>query len=196
MPVKIRLQRHGKKGKPFYWIIAADSRAPRDGKYLEKIGIYNPNTNPATIDLDVDGAVKWLQNGAQPTDTARAILSYKGALLKHHLAGGIAKGALTEEQAEEKFQAWVNEKEDKVSAKKEGLSKEQEAARKKALDAEKEANTKREAAANEAAEAEAAANAAAQTEEGEPEADVTTEVENETAAEAKAEEKAAGENMK
>ena len=196
MATKIRLQRHGKKGKPFYWIIAADSRAPRDGKYLEKIGIYNPNTNPATIDLDVDGAVKWLQNGAQPTDTARAILSYKGALLKHHLAGGIAKGALTEEQAEEKFQAWVNEKEDKVSAKKEGLSKEQEAARKKALDAEKEANTKREAAANEAAEAEAAANAAAQTEEGEPEADVTTEVENETAAEAKAEEKAAGENMK
>lgn len=193
MPVKIRLQRHGKKGKPFYWIIAADSRAPRDGKYLEKIGIYNPNTNPATIDLDVDGAVKWLQNGAQPTDTARAILSYKGALLKHHLAGGIAKGALTEEQAEEKFQAWVNEKEDKVSAKKEGLSKEQEAARKKALEAEKEANTKREAAANEAAEAEAAANKAA-TEEAE--ADVTTEVENETAAEASAEEKAAGENMK
>ena len=193
MPVKIRLQRHGKKGKPFYWIIAADSRAPRDGKYLEKIGIYNPNTNPATIDLDVDGAVKWLQNGAQPTDTARAILSYKGALLKHHLAGGIAKGALTEEQAEEKFQAWVNEKEDKVSAKKEGLSKEQEAARKKALDAEKEANTKREAAANEAAEAEAAANKAA-TEEAE--AEVSTEVENETAAEASAEEKAAGENMK
>ncbi len=197
MPVKIRLQRHGKKGKPFYWIIAADSRAPRDGKYLEKIGIYNPNTNPATIDLNVDGAVKWLQNGAQPTDTARAILSYKGALLKHHLAGGVRKGALTEEQADEKFQAWVNEKEDKVSAKKEGLSKEEEAARKKALDAEKEANAKREAASNEAAEAEAAANAAAaQTEEGEPEADVTTEVENETATQASAEEKAAGENMK
>ncbi|HSP12632.1 MAG TPA: 30S ribosomal protein S16 [Salegentibacter sp.] len=193
MPVKIRLQRHGKKGKPFYWIIAADSRAPRDGKYLEKIGIYNPNTNPATIDLDVDGAVKWLQNGAQPTDTARAILSYKGALLKHHLAGGIAKGALTEEQAEEKFQAWVNEKEDKVSAKKEGLSKEQETARKKALEAEKEANAKREAASNEAAEAEAAATAAAQAEEAE--GDISTEVENETAAQAKAEEKAAGENM-
>lgn len=194
MPVKIRLQRHGKKGKPFYWIIAADSRAPRDGKYLEKIGIYNPNTNPATIELDVDGAVKWLQNGAQPTDTARAILSYKGALLKNHLAGGIRKGALTEEQAEEKFQAWVNEKEDQVSAKKEGLSKEQEAARKKALDAEKEANAKREAASNEAAEAEAAAKEAeAQTEEAE--GDITTEVENETAAQAKAEEKAAGENM-
>lgn len=197
MPVKIRLQRHGKKGKPFYWIIAADSRAPRDGKYLDKIGIYNPNTNPATIELDVDGAVKWLQNGAQPTDTARAILSYKGALLKAHLAGGVRKGALTEEQAEEKFQAWVNEKEDKVSAKKEGLSKEQEAEKKKALDAEREANAKREAAANEAAEAEAAANeAAAKTEEGEPEANVEKEVDAATAEEASANEKQAGENMK
>ncbi len=110
MPVKIRLQRHGKKGKPYYWIVAADARAKRDGKYLEKIGAYNPNTNPATIDLDVDGAVKWLQNGAQPTDTARAILSYKGALLKNHLAGGVRKGALTEEQAEEKFNALLEEK--------------------------------------------------------------------------------------
>lgn len=190
MPVKIRLQRHGKKGKPFYWIIAADARASRDGKYLDKIGIYNPNTNPATIELDVDGAVKWLQNGAQPTDTARAILSYKGALLKNHLVGGVRKGALTEEQAEEKFQSWMEEKEGKVTAKKEGLSKEQEAAKQKALDAEKEANAKREAAANEAAEAEAAANeAAAKTEEGEPEADVTKEVDTETAEQAATEEK-------
>ncbi|MCM4159402.1 30S ribosomal protein S16 [Antarcticibacterium flavum] len=197
MPVKIRLQRHGKKGKPFYWIIAADARAPRDGKYLEKIGIYNPNTNPATIEMDVDGAVKWLQNGAQPTDTARAILSYKGVLLKHHLAGGVRKGALTEEQAEEKFQAWLEEKEGKVTAKKEGLSKEQEAEKKKALDAEKEANAKREAEANAAAEAEAAANdAAAKTEEGEPEADLSNEVDAQTAEEAKADEKQAGENMK
>jgi len=99
MSVKLRLQRHGKKGKPFYWIVAADARSKRDGKFLEKIGSYNPNTNPAIIDLDVDGAVKWLQNGAQPTDTARAILSYKGALLKNHLAGGVRKGALTEEEA-------------------------------------------------------------------------------------------------
>jgi small subunit ribosomal protein S16 len=197
MPVKIRLQRHGKKGKPFYWIIAADARAPRDGKYLEKIGIYNPNTNPATIEMDVDGAVKWLQNGAQPTDTARAILSYKGVLLKHHLAGGVRKGALTEEQAEEKFQAWLEEKEGKVTAKKEGLSKEQEAAKQKALEAEKEANAKREAEANAAAEAEAAANdAAAKTEEGEPEADLSNEVDAQTAEEAKADEKQAGENMK
>lgn len=190
MPVKIRLQRHGKKGKPFYWIIAADARASRDGKYLDKIGIYNPNTNPATIELDVDGAVKWLQNGAQPTDTARAILSYKGALLKNHLVGGVRKGALTEEQAEEKFQSWMEEKEGKVSAKKEGLSKEQEAEKKKALDAEKEANAKREAAAKEAAEAEVAANdAAAKAEEGEPEADVTKEVDAETAEQAATEEK-------
>ena len=106
MPVKIRLQRHGKKGKPFYWVVAADSRAKRDGRFLEKLGTYNPNTNPATIDLDVDGTVQWLQNGAQPTDTARTILSYKGALLKNHLAGGVKKGALTEEQAEAKFTAW------------------------------------------------------------------------------------------
>ncbi|CAM4069501.1 30S ribosomal protein S16 [Gillisia limnaea] len=155
MPVKIRLQRHGKKGKPFYWIIAADSRAPRDGRYLDKIGIYNPNTNPATIELDVDGAVKWLQNGAQPTDTARAILSYKGALLKNHLVGGVRKGALTEEQAETKFQSWLDEKEGSVSAKKEGLSKEQEAAKQKAFELEKEANAKREAVAKEALEAEA-----------------------------------------
>ena len=111
MPVKIRLQRHGKKGKPFYWIVAADSRAKRDGRYLEKLGTYNPNVNPAQIDLDVDGAVKWLGNGAQPTDTARAILSYKGVMLKKHLLGGVAKGALTEEQANAKFEAWIAEKE-------------------------------------------------------------------------------------
>lgn len=190
MPVKIRLQRHGKKGKPFYWIIAADARASRDGKYLDKIGIYNPNTNPATIELDIDGAVKWLQNGAQPTDTARAILSYKGVLLKNHLVGGVRKGALTEEQAEEKFQSWLEEKEGKVTAKKEGLSKEQEAAKQKALEAEKEANAKREAAVQEAADAEAAAQAAAaKTEEGEPEADVTKEVDAETAEQAATEEK-------
>ena len=97
MPVKIRLQRHGRKGKPYYWVVAADARSKRDGRSLEKLGTYNPNTNPATIELDIDAAVKWLQNGAQPTDTARAILSYKGAMLKNHLAIGVKKGALTEE---------------------------------------------------------------------------------------------------
>ena len=147
MPVKIRLQRHGKKGKPYYWIVAADSRAKRDGKYLEKLGAYNPNTNPATIDLDVDGAVKWLQNGAQPTDTARAILSYKGALLKKHLAGGVKKGALTEEQAEAKFNAWLEEKASKIQAKADGLSKASAEAKAKALEAEKAVNEARIAAA-------------------------------------------------
>ncbi|WP_242156064.1 30S ribosomal protein S16 [Aestuariivivens sediminis] len=147
MPVKIRLQRHGKKGKPYYWIVAADARSKRDGKYLEKLGYYNPNTNPATIDLSVDGAVKWLQNGAQPTDTARAILSYKGVLLKKHLAGGVKKGALTEEQAEEKFNAWLEEKAAKVQAKADGLSKAEAKAKAEALAAEKAVNEARIAAA-------------------------------------------------
>ena len=115
MSVKIRLQRHGKKGKPFYWIVAADARAKRDGKYLEKIGTYNPNVNPAEINLNVDKAVQWLQNGAQPTQTAKNILSYKGAMLKNHLAGGVRKGALTQEQADAKFEEWMAAKEGKVT---------------------------------------------------------------------------------
>ena len=147
MPVKIRLQRHGKKGKPYYWIVAADARSKRDGKYLEKLGAYNPNTNPATVELDVDGTVKWLQNGAQPTDTAKNLLSYKGALLKNHLAGGVRKGALTEEQAEAKFTAWLDEKAGKISAKSEGLSKTQADEKAKALEAEKATNDARVAAA-------------------------------------------------
>ena len=150
MPVKIRLQRHGKKGKPFYWIVAADARSKRDGKFLDKIGTYNPNTNPATIDLNLDSAVQWLHNGAQPTDTARAILSYKGALLKHHLDGGVRKGALTQEQADAKLATWLDEKSGKVDAKKDGLTKAQADARAKALKAEKEANEKRVAAQAEA----------------------------------------------
>ncbi|NQY05220.1 MAG: 30S ribosomal protein S16 [Flavobacteriaceae bacterium] len=143
MPVRIRLQRHGKKGKPFYWIVAADSRAKRDGRYLEKLGTYNPNTNPAQIDLDVDGSVKWLNNGAQPSDTARAILSYKGVMLKKHLLGGVAKGALTEEQVEEKFTAWVAEKEGKIQGKKDGLAKANADAKAKSLEAEKAVNEAR-----------------------------------------------------
>ena len=160
MPVKIRLQRHGKKGKPFYWIVAADARSKRDGKFLEKLGIYNPNTNPATIDLDVDGAVKWLGNGAQPSDTAKRLLSYKGALLKHHLLGGLRKGALTEEQVAEKFNAWVADKDAAIAAKVSGLTKEQEAEKAKALEAEKAVNEKRISDAQ-ALEAEAAAEVAA-----------------------------------
>ena len=156
MSVKIRLQRHGKKGKPFYWVVAADARSKRDGKFLEKIGTYNPNTNPATIDLNLESAVQWLHNGAQPTDTARAILSYKGALLKHHLDGGVRKGALTQEQADAKLAAWLDEKAGKVDAKKDGLSKKQAEAKAKALKAEVAANEKR---ANAAAEALKAAEA-------------------------------------
>ena len=147
MPVKIRLQRHGKKGKPYYWIVAADARSKRDGKYLEKLGTYNPNTNPATVELNIDGAVTWLQNGAQPTDTARAILSYKGALLKNHLVGGVRKGALTEEQAEAKFNAWLEDKNSKVGAKADNLAKAQAEAKAKALEAEKAVNEARAAAA-------------------------------------------------
>ena len=117
MPVKIRLQRHGKKANAFYHIVIADGRAPRDGKFIEKIGSYNPNTNPATINLDNDKALSWLQNGAQPTDTCRAILSYKGVMYKSHLQGGITKGALTQEQADAKFAKWEAEKEGKISGK-------------------------------------------------------------------------------
>jgi small subunit ribosomal protein S16 len=172
MSVKIRLQRHGKKGKPFYWVVAADARSKRDGKYLEKIGTYNPNTNPATIDLNLDSAVKWLHNGAQPTDTAKAILSYKGALLKHHLDGGIRKGALTQEQADAKLAAWLEAKSGKVDAKKEGLTKAQADAKAKAFKAEQDVNAKR--LAN-AAQAEADAIAAATVEEEEVVAEVEVE---------------------
>lgn len=152
MPVRIRLQRHGRKGKPFYWIVAADARSKRDGKFLKKLGTYDPNHNPAQITLDVDGSVEWLQNGAQPSETARRILSYKGVMLKHHLLGGVAKGALTEEQAEEKFAAWVNEKEGKVEAKKDDLTKAKEAARAKQLEAEKAVSDARKASPEEVVE--------------------------------------------
>lgn len=176
MPVKIRLQRHGKKSKPFYWIVAANSRAKRDGKFLEKLGTYNPVSNPAQIEIDVDAAVKWLKNGAQPSDTARRILSYKGVLLKYHLLGGVAKGALTEEQAEAKFNAWLDEKANKVSSKEQKLAKEKADAKAKALSAEKEANEKRK---NDAAAkaAEAAAEATAEQTEAEAPAEENNETE-------------------
>ncbi|MGK0414292.1 MAG: small subunit ribosomal protein S16 [Polaribacter sp.] len=143
MSVKIRLQRHGKKGKPFYWIVAADARAKRDGRYLEKLGTYNPNLNPAVIDLDVDKAVEWLQNGAQPTDTAKNILAYKGAMLKNHLEGGVRKGALTQEQADAKFAAWLEQKATKVADKEAGLSKAESDAKAAAFAAEKAVNEAR-----------------------------------------------------
>jgi small subunit ribosomal protein S16 len=122
MATKLRLQRHGRKKQAYYYIVAADSRAPRDGRFIERIGDYNPNTNPATINLNLDKAVKWLDNGAVPTDTVRAILSYKGAMMMHHLHGGVNKGAMTAEQAEAKFNAWMAEKESKVQGKRENLA--------------------------------------------------------------------------
>lgn len=123
MAVKLRLQRHGRKQRAFYHIVAVDARAPRDSKTIEKLGSYNPNTNPATIELNLDSAVKWLEIGAQPTDTTRAILSYKGAIYKTHLNKGVKKGALTQEQADAKFAAWLQEKADKIEGKKSGLAK-------------------------------------------------------------------------
>jgi len=133
MPTKMRLQRYGKKRNPFYHIVIADGRAPRDGKFIEKIGTYNPIHNPAEIVLDINKAVQWLNNGAQPTDTVRAILSYKGVLYKHHLMRGVAKGALTEAEAEAKFQTWVTEKEAKVDAKRQALDEKSRADRKTIL---------------------------------------------------------------
>ena len=110
MAVKIRLQRHGKKGKPFYWIVAADARSKRDGRYLEKLGTYDPNQQPASIELDFDSALSWLGKGAQPTSTAKGILSYTGVLMKKHLDAGVKKGAFTEEEAKKRFEKWMKEK--------------------------------------------------------------------------------------
>jgi small subunit ribosomal protein S16 len=160
MPTKIRLQRHGKKGQAFFHIVIADGRAPRDGKFIEKIGTYNPNSNPATIELNFDKAVTWLKNGAQPSDTCRAILSYKGVLHKYHLLKGVAKGAHTEEQVEEKFAKWLEEKDNRISGKKTSLASNKEAAAKKRLDDErkaKEAKAAKIAAKNAPAEEEAPA---------------------------------------
>jgi small subunit ribosomal protein S16 len=136
MATKIRLQRHGKKGKPFYYIVVADARAPRDGRFIERLGSYNPNTNPATIDLNFDKTLEWVNNGAQPTDTCRAMLSYKGILYKKHLQGGLKKGALTEEQVEAKFNEWLSQKDNKITGKKDSLSSAKEEAKKAALVAE------------------------------------------------------------
>jgi small subunit ribosomal protein S16 len=168
MPAKIRLQRQGRKRYAFYHIVIADSRAPRDGSYIERIGSYNPNTNPATIDLDFDKALTWLTNGAQPTDTVRAILSYKGVMYKKHLLGGVAKGAFTAEQAEAKFEAWVADKAKKIQAKKDGLVQNAESLRKAQLDNEAKKNVER-AQAIAKRNAEAAAEQAAPAEEAAPE---------------------------
>ncbi|GAB6279547.1 MAG: 30S ribosomal protein S16 [Lentimicrobium sp.] len=138
MAVRMRLQRFGKKGQPFYHIVVADGRAPRDGRFIEKLGTYNPLTNPADIKIDMDRAIYWLNVGAQPTDTVKALLSYKGVLLRRHLLRGVEKGALTSEQAEAKFQEWMEAKETRIKAKisqkvnlrREHLKNQQEAERK------------------------------------------------------------------
>jgi len=140
MATRIRLQRHGKKGYAFFHIVAADSRAKRDGKFIEKLGTYNPNTNPATIDINFDRTLHWVQVGAELTDTARAILSYKGVLYKNHLIKGISKGALTEEQVEEKFNQWQQEKETKIANKSQGIAKAKAEQKIEALQAEAKVN--------------------------------------------------------
>jgi len=140
MATKIRLQRHGRKGYAFYHIVIADSRAPRDGKFIERIGSYNPNTNPATIDLKFDRALYWLQVGAQPTDTTRNILSEQGVLLKKHLLGGVKKGAFTEAEAETKFQAWIDAKQKSVKTEISKILEKERVADKVKLDAEKATN--------------------------------------------------------
>ena len=168
MPAKIRLQRFGKKGRPFYHIVIADGRAPRDGRSIEKLGTYDPISNPATIELDFERALHWVQVGAQPTDTVRSILSYKGVMYKNHLAKGVLKGALTEEQAEVKFNEWLNEKDARINAKKSDLASGARDERKMRLEAEAKVNearlseiNKRKADELAVVEAKAAENAAA-----------------------------------
>lgn len=148
MATKIRLARHGKKAYAYFHIVVADSRAPRDGRMIEKLGTYNPNTNPATIDLNFDSTLDWVMKGAQPTDTCRAILSYKGVMFKKHLLGGVSKGAFSEEEAEKRFQAWLSDKEGKVTGKIDDLQKKAEAETSTRLKAE---SAKKEAMAGEIA---------------------------------------------
>ena len=143
MAVKIRLARKGRKKVAFYHIVVADSRSPRDGRYIEKIGSYNPVTNPATIELDFDKALGWLQNGALPTDTCRAILSYKGVLMKKHLMEGVKKGAFDEAEANRRFDEWMKQNEVKIEAKKSGLEKSKDEDLDKRLKEEKKVNDAR-----------------------------------------------------
>ena len=172
MPAKIRLQRHGKKGQPFYHIVVADSRSPRDGKFIEKLGTYNPLTEPAQINIKFDRALYWYSVGAQPSDTARSLLSKAGVMMKYHLMRGVQKGAMTEEQAEIKFQNWMKEKEAKAANIVKANEEKARGEKKTRLEAEKQVNEARaaelakkriaEMEAKKAAEAEAAAQAAAE----------------------------------
>jgi small subunit ribosomal protein S16 len=143
MPVKIRLTRRGRKKHPLYHIVVADSRAPRDGKYIEKLGLYNPTTNPPTIDLDFDKALDWVQKGAKPTDTCRSILSRKGVMYKKHLLKGVRKNAISEEEAEKRFNDWLSQKEEKVRTEREAEINKQKQEEKERLEAEKKINEAR-----------------------------------------------------
>ena len=136
MAVKLRLARHGRKSKPYYYIVASDTKSPRDGRFIERIGSYNPVTNPATIELDFDKALDWVVKGAQPTDTVRRILSYKGVMMKKHLLDGVRKGAFDEAEAEKRFKVWLEEKTNKINAKVSDLSAKERAAAKAKLEAE------------------------------------------------------------
>ena len=177
MPVKIRLARRGKKGYAYYHIVVADSRSPRDGKFIEQIGTYDPNKNPAAITLQFDKAVEWLQKGAQPTDTARAILSYNGVLYKKHLLGGVKKGAFTMEEAEAKFAKWLSEKEAQINSKRTKLTDAERNERKDRLAAEVKVKEER---AKAVAAKKAEAVAAAQPEEEAAEESAIDEVVEET----------------
>lgn len=143
MPAKIRLARHGRKARPIYHIVVADSRAPRDGKFIERLGTYNPNTHPATIDLEFDKALDWLQKGAQPTDTVKSLLSRKGVMMKKHLLDGARKGAFSVEEAETRFETWMKDKESKLLKVVEMASKDKDAAAKAALQREAKVNEER-----------------------------------------------------
>jgi len=143
MPVKIRLARRGRKKAAMYDIVVADSRSPRDGRFIEKLGTYNPQTNPATINFSLDKAFDWVMKGAEPTETVRAMLSYRGILYKKHLQIGVNKGAITQEQADAKFEEWTNNKEAKITGKKDALSQQKADARKAALAAEAKVNADR-----------------------------------------------------
>ncbi|MEQ9230377.1 MAG: 30S ribosomal protein S16, partial [Cyclobacteriaceae bacterium] len=136
MAVKIRLTRRGRKKLARYDVVIADARSPRDGKFIEKIGLYNPNTNPATIEINEEKAFDWVMKGAQPTDSVRAMLSYKGIMLKKHLQLGVNKGAITQEAADKKFEEWKKDKEAKIQGKVEGLEKSKADKKKAALEAE------------------------------------------------------------
>jgi small subunit ribosomal protein S16 len=186
MPTKIRLQRKGKKGIPFYHVVIADGRAPRDGKFIERIGIYNPVSIPAEIDINFDRALYWLQAGAEPTDTVNALLSFKGILYKHHLLKGVKKGAMTEEMAEAKFQAWLQEKKEKFVAKIKEAELSGKDGRKKRLEAEMKVNEARAKELQAKRARELKAQHAAEEAEEEPVAEVETAIAEEPVVEAEA----------